>query len=163
MKADYIHKDTLTASDYFNLQKDNELIVSYNQQLLKEKAELKKQLHEASLTIQEMTERDIECPSNCEKLRQLKKQLENCYCNRTDCSGRIKDSKVYDSLVQKVKTQQKEFTNYLEDEIKTLEKDILETVDDMDIYMKQVKSLIIEEILQKYKSMIGVSDENNKQ
>lgn len=59
--------------------------------------------------------------------------------------------------------QQKEFINYLEDEIKTLEKDILETVDDVDIYMKQVKSLIIEEILQKYKSMIGVSDENNKQ
>lgn len=86
---------------------------------------------------------------------ELKKQLENCYCNRTDCSGRIKDSKVYDSLVQKVETQQKEFIKYLEDEIKTLEKDILETIDDMDIYMKQVKSLIIEEILQKYKSIIG--------
>ena len=39
---------------------------------------------------------------------ELKKQFENCYCNRTDCSGRIKDSKVYDSLVQKVETQQKE-------------------------------------------------------
>ena len=25
----------------------------------------------------------------------LKKQLEYCYCNRTDCSSRIKDSKVY--------------------------------------------------------------------
>ncbi len=59
--------------------------------------------------------------------------------------------------------QQKEFINYLEDEIKTLEKDILETVDDMDIYMKQVKSLIIEGILQKYKETIGVLDENNKQ
>lgn len=59
------------------------------------------------------------------------------------------------------RTQQKEFINYLEDEIKTLEKDILETVDDMDIYMKQVKSLIIEEILQKYEEIIGVSDENN--
>ncbi len=52
-------------------------------------------------------------------------------------------------------TQQKEFIKYLEEEIKTLEKDILETVDDMDIYMKQVKSLIIEEILQKYKEIIG--------
>ena len=49
---------------------------------------------------------------------ELKKQLENCYCNRTDCSGRIKDSKVYDSLFQKVETQQKEFIKYLEDEIK---------------------------------------------
>lgn len=40
-----------------------------------------------------------------EENQELKKQLENCYCNRTDCSGRIKDSKVYDSLVQKVETQ----------------------------------------------------------
>lgn len=69
----------------------------------------------------------------------------------------------YDNYVQKIETQQKEFINYLEDEIKILEKDILETIDDMDKYMKEVKSLIIEEILQKYKSMIGVSDENNKQ
>lgn len=30
----------------------------------------------------------------------LKEQLENCYCNRTDCGARIKDSKVYDSLLQ---------------------------------------------------------------
>ena len=52
------------------------------------------------------------------------------------------------------KNQQKEFIKYLEDEIKTLEKDILDTVDDMDIYMKQVKSLIIEQILQKYKETI---------
>lgn len=33
--------------------------------------------------------------------KKLNKQLENCYCNRTDCSSRIKDSKRYDSLVQK--------------------------------------------------------------
>ena len=54
-----------------------------------------------------------------EENQESKKQLENCYCNRTDCSGRIKDSKVYDSLVQKVETQQKEFIKYLEDEIKS--------------------------------------------
>lgn len=65
----------------------------------------------------------------------------------------------YDNYVQKVETQQKEFINYLEEEIKTLEKDILETIDDMDKYMKEVKSLIIEEILQKYKEIIGVEDE----
>ena len=79
---------------------------------------------------------------------------EEHYCNRTDCSSRIKDSKKYDSLVQAQEAQQKKFISYLEDEIKTLEKDIVETVDDMDIYMKQVKSLIIEEILQKYKEII---------
>ena len=111
-----------------------------------------------------MTDEDLEMINYLREIekenKELKKQLENCYCNRTDCSGRIKDSKVYDGLVQKVETQQKEFIKYLEGEIKTLEKDILETVDDMDIYMKQVKSLIIEEILQKYKEIIGVSDEN---
>ena len=69
--------------------------------------------------------------------QELKKQLENCYCNRTDCSGRIKDSKQYDSLVQRVENQQKEFIKFLEDNYK-------ETHDIW--YIK---------ILQKYKDIIG--------
>ena len=44
MKADYVHKDTLTATDYVELNKNNELLISYNQELLKENQELKKQL-----------------------------------------------------------------------------------------------------------------------
>ena len=44
MKADYVHKDTLTATDYVELNKNNELLMSYNQALLKENQELKKQL-----------------------------------------------------------------------------------------------------------------------
>lgn len=28
------------------------------------------------------------------------KKLKECYCNRTDCSGRLKDSKKYDSIYQ---------------------------------------------------------------
>ena len=28
--------------------------------------------------------------------------LQKCYCNRTDCSGRIKDNKKYDSLQQRI-------------------------------------------------------------
>lgn len=46
MKADYVHKDTLTATDYVELNKNNELLMSYNQVLLKEKQELKKQVEE---------------------------------------------------------------------------------------------------------------------
>lgn len=46
MKADYVHKDTLTATDYVELNKNNELLMSYNQALLKENQELKKQLQE---------------------------------------------------------------------------------------------------------------------
>lgn len=44
MKADYVHKDTLTATDYVELNKNNELLMSYNQELLKENQSLKKQL-----------------------------------------------------------------------------------------------------------------------
>lgn len=42
--------------------------------ILKENQELKKQLHDASIQIQELIEKDIWCPSNCEKLEQLQKQ-----------------------------------------------------------------------------------------
>lgn len=91
----------------------------------------------------------------------LKKQLENCYCNRTDCSGRIKDSKQYDSLIQQVEKQQKEFIEYLKEEItrknhrweqlanqKNRNEDALLRLD--------VKIEEDEMILSKYKEIIGV-------
>lgn len=85
--------------------------------------------------------------------KKLKNQLENCYCNRTDCSSRIKDSKKYDSLVQKVEKQQKEFIKYLEDEIKILEEN--------NIY-QPLQRMALEthkHNLSKYKEIIGVKDE----
>ena len=72
----------------------------------------------------------------------LKKQLEYCYCNRTDCSSRIKDSKVYDSLVQKTKMQQKEFILYLRHLSNWYSAD-------------GVKQGMVNEILQKYREIIG--------
>ena len=39
-----------------------------------ENQELKKQLHEASIEMQEMIEQDIECPSNCSKLKEILNQ-----------------------------------------------------------------------------------------
>lgn len=42
MKADYVHKDTLTATDYVELNKNNELLMSYNKALLKENQKLNK-------------------------------------------------------------------------------------------------------------------------
>jgi hypothetical protein len=81
---------------------------------------------------------------------ELKKQLENCYCNRTDCAGRIKDSKKYNSLVQKVETQQKEFIKYLEDEKDELARGRCDVCKD--------KFDEADDILQKYKEIIG---ENN--
>lgn len=95
--------------------------------------------------------------------KSLNKQLENCFCNRTDCSGRIKDSKQYDSLVQKVENQQKEFVEYLEDKINKLKEqiknyDIWHEVG-MDINFLILKKQFYLEILQKYKEIIGVSDD----
>ncbi len=84
-----------------------------------------------------------------EENQALKKHLENCYCNRTDCSGRIKDSKVYDSLVQKVETQQKGFIKYLEDEIHSCE-----VVSDL-LFNSSKEMKVYKEILQKYKEIIG--------
>lgn len=96
--------------------------------------------------------------------QELKKQLENCYCNRTDCSGRIKDSKKYDSLVQKVETQQKEFINYLQKEINQYASHI-EAIDSVctsiyssDYDNSKIKLAIYKGILQKYKKMIGEND-----
>lgn len=126
---------------------------SYIRQLDKENQELKLELsgyRQAILNNKEML-------GLKEQNEELKKQLENKY----EKVGTLTSELLYEENTKLI-NQQKEFINYLEEELKTLEKDIIETVDNMDIYMKQVKSLIIEEILQKYKSVIGVSDENSK-
>ena len=65
----------------------------------------------------------------------------------------------YDNYVQEVEAQQKEFIKWLEDEIKKQKEDIFEnslTAKDIDLYIKRIKLLKIEEILQKYKEIIGV-------
>lgn len=79
--------------------------------------------------------------------QELKKQLEECYCNRTDCSARIKDSKQYDSLVQKIENQQKEFIDWLTNESKELIRDA------------GYHQRICLDILSKYKEIIGVKYE----
>lgn len=149
MKADYVHKDTLTATDYVELNKNNEILMIYNQTLLKENKELKKQL--------DKVHHELYTLKNKYNIRLLNQLSENIEPDLEDFYLAEIESKSND--YDKYKTQQKEFIKYLEDEIKTLEKDILETIDDMDKYMKEVKLLIIEEILQKYKSIIGDIDD----
>lgn len=113
-----------------------------------ENKELKKQLEEKKMLIKQ-------CDLSISKVM-------DCYCERTDCSGRIKDSKQYDSLVQKVETQQQEFINYLEDVTKEVEKTIemLSDTNSCRIQNLKYKGNTLKEILQKYKSIIGVSDES---
>ena len=165
--------------------------------LIKENQALKKQSHEASLTIQEMTERDIECPSNCEKLRRLKKQYENAVAdyettmfekeqlnslvnscqkeirqlkkqveeNKDNYNCLLKQKEQFEYIMSKqvdYQGQQKEFIKYLEDLIKQNE-----TVVEVSKYglPKICSKLLIDfykEILQEFKSIIGVSDENTK-
>ena len=165
-----------TSSDDFNLE-EHQIQNRLNaiQFLLEENQELKKQLHEASLTIQEMTEQDIECPSNCEKLRRLKKQLEE----KESIACDWKDSCLENAgKIEILEIQQKEFIKYLEYKIDicdsfldTIKSDLQEisyrvmsankTYITTQIKENEIAHKVYEEILQKYKEIIGVSDENN--
>lgn len=65
----------------------------------------------------------------------------------------------------KYKNQQKEFINYLEDEIKRINPKELD-IGELNLRLDDIKFtqyLIYKENLQKYKEITGVSDENNKQ
>ena len=88
--------------------------------------------------------------------QELNKQLENCYCNRTDCSARIKDSKQYDSLVQKIENQQKEFVEWLEKEISSLEKDSqIDCINNMLLVDIERDKRLYQKVLSKYKEITG--------
>ena len=89
-----------------------------------------------------------------EESKELKKQLEKCYCNRTDCSGRIKGSKTYDSLEQKIKNQQKDFIKWLENGIEKVK-----NTEFLDERIQRAGLIVYNRCLRKYKSIIGVSDE----
>lgn len=94
--------------------------------------------------------------------RELKKQLKD----KVEDYKRMKDN--FDSKVDaltKIATQQKKFIKYLEDEIKRINPNDL-YIGELNLRLDDIKFtqyLIYKEILQKYKSIIGVSDENNKQ
>lgn len=95
-----------------------------------------------------------------EEIRQLKKQLEDMTLCRDIASGHRQEVQDREVILL---TQQKEFIKYLEDEIKELQKD-LETELDCDILKDVIPQLLVfKDVLQKYKSITGVSDENNKQ
>lgn len=137
-------------SSITNPKKQLEFYKDLSEQLEKESQELKEKLDKYE-NPEDMTLMMMWCTEKVKDENQaLKKQLENCYCNRTDCSGRIKDSKVYDSLVQKVETQQKEFIEWLEAMSIIYENDYKD-IDTAEHYNC---------VLKKYKEIIGVSDEN---
>lgn len=83
--------------------------------------------------------------------KELKKQLEEItdyYCEASN----IKWKRA--KRIIELKTQQKEFIKYLEDEIKACK-----AVSDL-LFTSNKEMKVYKEILQKYKEIIGVSDEN---
>ncbi len=112
---------------------------------------------------------------------ELKKQLEE---NKNPLRGifaqvnddtLLRDCGAMQSEIDRCKTQQKEFIDYLEDEIKLQETIIAENQEKLYFFKYEdekvdlklssqkayIRRMILEEVLQKYKSIIGVSDENN--
>ena len=69
----YKEEDVYSINRYLSL-KDLNYISNKYQELQKENKELKEQLHDASIQIQELIEQDMWCPSNCEKLEKLQQQ-----------------------------------------------------------------------------------------
>ena len=90
--------------------------------------------------------------------QELKKQLENKY----EKVGTLTSELLYEENT-KLLIQQKEFINYLEDEIKRINPKNL-YISELNLRLDDIKFtqyLTYKEILQKYKSIIGVEDENN--
>lgn len=135
MKADYVHKDTLTATDYVELNKNNELLMSYNQELLKENQKLKKILEE--------------------------KNKPQIFIDTQDMEERYAEGLYQDYLEEenkKYKNQQKEFISYLENEKDRLARECSHIYEDSLGKTRLVNEDIFNEvdtILSKYKSIIG--------
>lgn len=93
-----------------------------------------------------------------EKTRQLKKQVEE-YKDNYNCL--LKQKEQFEYIMSKqvdYQGQKKEFIKYLEDEISKQKEDLFANsliAEDIDLYIKRIKLLKMEEILQKYKEIIG--------
>ncbi len=88
---------------------------------------------------------------------ELEKQLENTIISYTEEHNLRHNS---DLKLDILETQQKEFINYLEDEIKLYKNDIQNFIKDYNVYFSLINDLRvskakIENILKKYKSIIG--------
>ena len=150
MKANYVHKDALTATDYVELNKNNELLISYNQALLKENQELKLELSGYRQAILE----DKDMLGLKEENTELKKQLTTYKILHRDCKV---DNLKNISKIEEMENQQKEFIEYMNKTIEELE---CEDVDDEEMKGYLIQRIdTFKEILRKYKSIIGVSDE----
>ena len=108
-----------------------------------------------------MTLKDFERVSNeCVRLKEKNQELKQQLEEKKDYIKKLQATKdKLDKWNYKNTLQQAKFIKYLEDEITKQKNDIFEnalTSEDIDLYIKRIKLLKIEEILQKYKEMNGV-------
>ncbi len=153
----YNSKKLLTANDYVELNKNNEILMIYNQTLLKENKELKKKLNKANDELYTLKNK-----YNIRLLNQISENIE------PDCEDYyLAEIETKANKYDLIQTQQKEFIKYLEDEIKE-EKDNLEKLCELCKIPKENNGAYkfaysyikkIEEILQKCKEIIGVSND----
>lgn len=153
----YNSKKLLTANDYVELNKNNEILMIYNQTLLKENKELKKKLNKANDELYTLKNK-----YNIRLLNQISENIE------PDCEDYyLAEIETKANKYDLIQTQQKEFIKYLEDKIKE-EKDNLEKLCELCKIPKENNGAYkfaysyikkIEEILQKYKEIIGVSND----
>lgn len=132
--------DLMNAVDRLNKVPD------YND-LLKENQELKKQLEVSNELVAQDTLIEMKLRNEFNRRR---KEYQDTY----------KDVRIE---IKEYKTQQKEFIKYLENEIEKQKEDIFEnslTAEDIDLYIKRIKLLKIEEILQKYKEIVNGTERN---
>lgn len=121
--------------------KDREEYISILEQ---DNAELKKQLEVSNELVAQGTLTEMKLRNEFNRRR---KEYQDTY----------KDVRIE---IKEYKTQQKEFIKYINDGIKELEKERPNKLQNT-INLGIID--IIKTILQKYKNIIGVSDENNKQ
>lgn len=92
-----------------------------------------------------------------EENQELKKQLEE-YKDKINWYENFEVNKTIDKLRLKHNTQQKEFIKRLEDKIRTIETTYSQINGNYGLMNEKLEAL--KEVLQKYKEIIGVEDEN---
>ena len=144
----------------------------YISNLEKENQELKNSINALQ---KDLNEENFQCSKYAIENQLLKKQLEELKSTNKVLSEKLTKDKILkqDCLttccgipigdIPKLINQQKEFIEYLEDEFTKIQNDIEKEIDNNVKYFKVERRQIITEILQKYKEITGVSDENNKQ
>lgn len=186
MEANYVHKDSTTlVQDELVKNELNQIELQYNalkqqkfNELLKENQELKEKYLNAvadyETTMFEKEQLNSLVNSCQEEIRRLKKQLEECQLQNFDLredimiqkqaipNKLIKDKTFYDlydmPTYEDLLNQQKEFIEYMNKTIKELECD---DVDDEEMKGYLIQRIdTFKEILQKYKNIIGVLDDN---